>query len=191
MFKKISALITVALVSVGCVHVPDKLQVSESTPLTNFTEVKSKGQTAVGQQARWGGVIAEVTNNKDNTMIEVVHFDLKSSARPNVKDETKGRFRLYYQGLLDPVIYKKGRSITAVGTVKGEESGKIGEHEYQYPVLNASYVHLWKDVKKVDVRVNHYPQWYTPSLWYYPRPYYYRPYPIAVKSSTKAVKKSN
>lgn len=188
MFKKFSLLVTVVLIATGCVQIPKKLQVNESTVLTNFTDVKGKIET--GQQARWGGVIANVTNNKDNTMIEVVHFDLKSSARPNVKDETKGRFRIYYQGLLDPVIYKKGRSITAVGTVNGVESGKIGEHEYQYPVLNASYVHLWKEVKQVDVRVTHYPQWYTPSLWYYHRPYYYRPYPVSVKQGTKVIKKS-
>lgn len=175
----------------GCVHVPDKLQISEGAVLTNFTDVKGNGEATVGQQARWGGVIADIKNYKDNTMIEVVHFDLKSSARPNVQDETKGRFRVYYQGLLDPMVYKKGRSITAVGTVKGEESGKIGEHEYQYPVLNANYVHLWKEIKQVDVRVTHYPQWYTPSLWYYHRPYYYSPYRTKVRSNVKPVKKSN
>ena len=185
MFKKITVLLSSALVLSACVHVPEKLRVDEGQVLTNFTAVKESAANTHGQQARWGGVIAGVTNNQDNTMLEIVHFDLKSSTRPSVKDETKGRFRVYYDGLLDPVIYKKGRSITALGVVQGEEAGKIGEHDYQYPVLKANYVHLWKEVKEVDVRVNHYPHWYTPSLWYYPRPYYYRTYPVSVRSAGK------
>lgn len=191
MFKKITLLLSSALLTSACVHVPEKLRVSDDQLLTNFSSVKESPSKTAGQQARWGGVIANVTNYKNNTMLEIVHFDLKSSARPSVKDETKGRFRVYYDGLLDPVIYKEGRSITAIGVVKGEEAGTIGEHEYNYPVLDASYVHLWKEVKEVEVRVNHYPHWYTPSYWYYPRPYYYRTYPVTTKSSGKSKAQNN
>ncbi|WP_286235232.1 Slp family lipoprotein [Thalassotalea sediminis] len=174
-----------ALVMSGCVHVPEKLTVSENTNLTNFEQAKRADSNLKGQQARWGGVIAKVTNQSENTIIEVVHFDLKPSMRPKVKDETKGRFKVIYPGLLDPVIFKEGRSITAIGQVGILSSGKIGEHDYQYPTLMADYVHLWKEVKQVDVRVEHYPHWYAPSLWYYSRPYYHRPVYRRVNGPTK------
>ncbi len=191
MLKKFILLSTVTLLASGCVQIPDALQVDESTPLTEFAEVRNDAQQHVGTKARWGGVIAKVENRANNTMLEIVNFELKSSARPLVKDETQGRFRIYYNGLLDPVIYKKGRSITAVGNIAPSEQGMIGEHEYLYPVLNASALHLWKKVRKVDAYVFHQPFWYTPSLWHNPRPYYGGRYYYAqpkVKTKAKAKK---
>jgi outer membrane lipoprotein len=173
----------------GCSAVPKALMVSESTTLTNFAAARESASSEQGNQARWGGVIAKVTNNANNSMLEVVHFPLKSSARPKQGDETQGRFRVYFSGLLDPVIYKEGRSITALGIITSSEEGKIGEHEYNYPVLKASYIHLWKDIQKVDVHITQSPFWYTPSYWRYPQ---YSNHPRRVvlrKPSTSAKKK--
>jgi outer membrane lipoprotein len=169
--------------------------VDETVALTNFADVRSNDVALIGSQARWGGVIAKVENNAENTMLEVVHFKLSSSTRPQQKDETQGRFKVYYQGFLDPVIFKEGRSITAVGNVAEKEAGKIGEHEYDYPVLKSQNVHLWKEIKQVDVRLTHQPMWYTPSLWYLPRSHHRSPiyYPISknVKPINSTKKVSN
>jgi outer membrane lipoprotein len=162
-------LLVSALFITGCSAIPKALIVPGSTALTNFSAVQKNVSSEQGNQARWGGVIAKVTNNANNSMLEVVHFPLKSSARPKQGDETQGRFRVYFSGLLDPVIYKEGRSITALGTVTSSEEGKIGDHEYSYPVLKASYIHLWKDIQKVDVRITQSPFWYTPSYRRYPQ----------------------
>jgi outer membrane lipoprotein len=178
-----------AIFITGCAAVPEALKVSENTVLSNFSAVRENTNSEQGNLARWGGVIAKVTNNANNSMLEVVHFPLKSSARPKQGDETQGRFRVYFSGLLDPVIYKEGRSITALGSVVTSEEGKIGEHEYTYPVLKASYIHLWKDIQKIDVRITQSPFWYTPSYWRYP---HYSNYPRRViirKSSSSAKKK--
>jgi len=159
----------------SCASIPVALQVSEETNLTSFAQVRTNADSVKGEEARWGGIIAKVTNNAKNTVLEVVHFPLTSSTRPKQKDQTQGRFRVYYSGLLDPIIYKAGRSITALGQVALMEDGKIGEHEYQYPVIKASAVHLWKEIKQVDVRITHDPFWYTPSFWHYPRSIFHRP----------------
>ncbi|TWX54551.1 Slp family lipoprotein [Colwellia hornerae] len=170
----------------GCSAVPKALQVAENATLTNFLVVRDNANSELGNLARWGGVIAKVTNNADNSMLEIVHFPLKSSAMPKQGNETLGRFRVYFSGLLDPIIYKEGRSITALGTVATSEEGKIGEHAYNYPVLKASHIHLWKDEKQVDVRVIHNPFWSSPSFWqprysYYPRRVVVRKAPAPVK----------
>lgn len=172
----------------GCATIPTKLQVADNTNLASFAQVRSNAESAQGEQARWGGVIAKVTNNVDNTMLEVVHFPLTASSRPKQKDSTEGRFRVYYSGLLDPVIYKEGRSITALGQVAPLEDGKIGEHEYQYPVMKANTVHLWKEIKQIDVRISRDPFWYTPSYWHYPRSIFH--FPINRKKSTKSTNQS-
>ncbi|MDO6447098.1 Slp family lipoprotein [Colwellia sp. 1_MG-2023] len=194
MLKNLLVVLSLATFISGCVNIPESLRVDESVALTTFTDVKDNNVAHLGNNARWGGVIAKIENNADNTMLEVVHFQLSSSTRPLQKDQTQGRFKVYYAGFLDPVIYKEGRSITAVGTIAKNESGKIGEHEYDYPVLTANNVHLWKEIKKIDVNVTHQPMWYTPSLWYAPRPRHYSPifYPINknVKQASSS-KKSN
>jgi len=196
--KKIYTLLFISL-SIGvlsaCSTVPQSLQVAEHDKLTAFADVRASIQSnqspsVQGQLARWGGVIAKVTNNANDTMLEIVNFPLTGSSRPKQKDETQGRFRVYYAGLLDPVIYKEGRSITALGVVSTAEAGKIGEHEYLYPVLKASAVHLWKDIKQIDVRITHNPFWHTPSYWHYPSPIYHQPVvinrsPQVNKSKTK------
>ncbi len=184
---KSTIIVTVLLVT-GCSTIPDALQTPEDTVLTNFAQVRENTDSAQGNLARWGGVIAKVVNNADSTMLEIVHFPLKSSTRPKQDNHTQGRFRVYVSGLLDPVIYKEGRSITALGNIVSAEQGKIGEFEYTYPVLKASYVHLWKDIQKVDVSVTQDPFWHTPSYWYYPRSYIY-PRSVVVRKSSTPVKK--
>lgn len=194
MIKKLLVVLSLSVVVSACVHIPETVRVDESVDLTNFTDVRNNETAHVGAQARWGGVIAKIENNAKSTMLEVVHFQLSSSTRPQQKDKTQGRFKVYYQGFLDPVIYKEGRSITAVGTVAEKEAGKIGEHEYNYPVLKSQNVHLWKEIKKVDVRVTHQPMWYTPSLWYSPRLHHHSPlyYPVSKNvKPTSATKKVN
>lgn len=192
MFKKIIISLSLSLALSACVHIPESLRVEEGTTLTNFSQAKNSNVETLGKLARWGGVIAKVENTEDSTVLEVVHFELKSSTRPQQKDQTQGRFKVYFKGFLDPVVYKEGRSITAIGKISEKEAGKIGEHKYEYPVLQADNVHLWTEIKEVDVRVTHQPMWYTPSLWYHPRPHYYpRVYvPINNTQSKKTSTKS-
>lgn len=167
----------------ACSSIPQKLQVSDDTLLTPFSDVRSIPTSNIGNNVRWGGVIASVTNNADNTMVEVVHFELNSSSRPKQINETKGRFKLYFSGLLDPVIYKEGKSITAVGVVGEPEHGKIGEHEYLFPVMKAQNIHLWNDIKRVEVIVKNDPLWGYPNFRHYP--FYSHNRPIIIKSSKR------
>ncbi len=156
-----------AILLCACSSIPKKLQLPEVTNLAAL----SAQQSDYGQTARWGGVIAEVKNNADNTMIEVVGFTLTSSTRPKPSTETQGRFRLYYDGLLDPVIYKKGLSITAIGTVQSAEEGTIGQHPHKFPVLKANHVHLWKNIQRIEVEFRGNPLMYSPYYRHSPLPY--------------------
>lgn len=171
----------------ACVSVPKQLELPENTNTVEFSQAKSTSTDIVGQKARWGGVIASIQNNANNTMVEVVHLPLFTSLRPKQGDETEGRFRLYFNGLLDPVIYKKGRSITAVGTVSEVEGGKIGEHEYIFPVLKDTTIHLWKDVENVDVNFIHYPSFFY-NPFYRSNTFYRHNRPIVIKRSNTSSK---
>ncbi len=175
MNKKYSLAVLLMTFLLGaCANVPEKIAVVDSEVLIDYADVKTEPNANIGFKARWGGVIAKIENQPERTMIEVVHFKLNRSKRPVISDETQGRFRLYYQGMLDPIIYEKGKSITVVGTIVKPEEGKIGEQKYLYPVLKAEGIHLWKKVQKLDVRVSHDPLWYDPFYYGYGYPYHNR-----------------
>lgn len=160
-------LVSCVLFLTACASVPKKLELPENTKSVEFSKAQSPEADFIGEKARWGGVIASIENNAETTMLEIVNFPLQSSLQPKKGDETLGRFKVYFNGLLDPVIYKKGRSITALGTVSELESGEIGEHKYNFPVLKDASVHLWKKADRVNVNLIHQP------YWYYNDPYYW------------------
>lgn len=176
-------LISCVLLCTACVSVPKKLELPENTNTVNFSNAKSASANVIGQKARWGGVIAAVKNNADNTMLEVVNFPLSGNLRPKKDDETLGRFRLYFNGLLDPVIYKEGRSITAVGVVSTLENGKIGEHKYSFPVLKDASVHLWKNIQRVDINLRQPPHYYHNDPYYWGGSHINYNRPIIIRSS--------
>ncbi|OUS24874.1 hypothetical protein A9Q98_12960 [Thalassotalea sp. 42_200_T64] len=185
------AILSVLLIS-GCNTIPAPLQVPETTPLVAFADARAMPAAHIGMQARWGGVIAEVKTLEQQTMLEIVSMELKDNARPRQKDSTEGRFRVYVNGLLDPVIYQQGRHVTALGVIAESETGLIGELEYLYPKLTANNVYLWKKINKIRVEPMHHPMWYSPYYWhfspryrYYSRPVHYsKPKPNVSKGSS-------
>jgi outer membrane lipoprotein len=172
MLGKISVLLAV-LYMAGCTTVPDSLQVAEEVQLVDYPEVVSSPQQSIDKLARWGGVIAEIENQSDVTMLELVFYPLRSYGKPLVSDESIGRFRVYVDGFLDPMVFAKGRLATFTGQVLGVEDGLVGEQKYVFPTLHSQGYHLWKDVQKVDVSAVYvWPYWYGwHSSPFYPRMY--------------------
>ena len=72
----------------GCASVPKKLVIPEGTKHISFEQVQQNEGAFIGEQARWGGVVASVENLTESTVIEVVHFALQSNAKPKKKNES-------------------------------------------------------------------------------------------------------
>lgn len=148
----------------ACVSYPEVVQVKEGTELISYQAVV-ESSAHIDKQARWSGVIAEVTNHKDNTQLDVLYYLSGANGRPQASDEPVGRFRVFVDGFLDPVIYKQGKSITALGKIAKKQSAKIGEFEYEYPTIVNSKVYLWKKQEpRAKVQFNYgwygYPRYY-------------------------------
>lgn len=135
----------------GCATFPETVQVAEGTELVPYQTVAAQPEGTKGAQARWGGVIAGVENHKDKTLLEVLHYPMRDNGRPMLNKESVGRFRVYVDGFLDPMVYEQGRSVTLAGEVLGTEQGSVGEHIYVFPTIKAAGHHLWEDVEYVDV----------------------------------------
>jgi len=163
------ALITLALSLTACAsRLPEDIR-GDGANTVSYSQAAHSAETSVGSPARWGGVIAEVTHSADSSTLEIVHFELRGTGRPIIADRSQGRFRVVVNEFLDPEIYAQGRSITAYGTFTGLEAGTIGEFEYEFPMLAASGVHLWREEEqstRVDVLL------YSPGHFYYRQPFY-------------------
>lgn len=155
----------------GCTAIPEPIQVANDDALVSYTQALEQSATAVGKEARWGGVIAEVSNSDAGTVIEVVNFDLQSWGRPLIGDQSSGRFRALIDGFVDPMVYKQGSAVTFTGRVQEPQFGTIGEYNYLFPVLQVSGKYLWpKQAERTHVEVNYDALWYR--HYYYTRPYY-------------------
>lgn len=154
----------------GCASVPDSIQVQNEATLVNYAQVSANPESSKNAQVRWGGVIASVKNQPDGTLLEVVYYPLRDYGKPIASDESPGRFRVYVNGFLDPMVFEAGRSMTFVGQVKGVEAGQVGEFDYQFPTMQANGYHLWRDVETYDVTgFDYWPYHY----WY---DFHYRPF---------------
>ncbi|MFZ1392885.1 MAG: Slp family lipoprotein [Dokdonella sp.] len=111
-----------------------------------FSPLKPSGSidgSHSGERVRWGGEIIKVEPAESSTCFEVLSRELDSSARPNRRDTSEGRFIACRAGFYDPEVFTKGRELTVVGSVSGTQTGRVGQFDYTYPRVAADTVFLW------------------------------------------------
>lgn len=175
--KLLSVLFASTLVLGGCASYPEAVRVTEGTPLISY---QSATQGGVQQgTARWSGVIAKVQNNANDTRLEVVYFPANASGRPQVADQTDGRFVAYIQGFVDPMVYQQGKAVTVLGNLSQPEAGMVDQYQYVYPVVKEAKVYLWP--KQQETRVDVIDPW---PMWRAPYPYWGYGPAIRIRTTT-------
>lgn len=148
----------------------------------SLAEARADLSAHLNQRIRWGGSIAGVENRANETWLEVVARPLDRAGRPRLDDESVGRFLVKVKGFLDPAVYANGRLVTVAGVISGALTRTIGKYSYNYVVVDADAVKLWKLAVA--------PRYYYPGPFYDPfydpffampmSPWYpwYPPYPL-------------
>ena len=149
----------------GCVHVISKDVIEKVNSEITFAALKKDPQAYREKIVLLGGVIVKAVNKKDGTLLEVYQTKIDPRGRPIQLDMSEGRFLALYKGFLDSEIYQKGRKVTIVGVVQGEEMIRIGEIDYHCPSLVIKEMYLWE--KEQPLKYEPYPwgPWYP---WWYP-----------------------
>ncbi|PSW18744.1 starvation-inducible protein [Photobacterium sanctipauli] len=129
---------------VGCASLPPSLQTTTDTPITDVAVIAADPEKQVGNEVLLGGVIAGINNEAARTRLEIVALPIGGDGKPKLSAKPQHRYVAYVDGFLEPLEYNKGKLITVVGRVSGQEQGSIGEYEYQFPVIKASGNQLWK-----------------------------------------------
>jgi len=168
------ALIPILAVS-ACTTVPEQIQGSYSDISPARVE-----PAVFGSSVRWGGTIIEAKNEENSTCFEVLSRNLDKYLRPQLTDQTAGRFIACKAGFYDPEVFAHGREITLTGRIRNIEVREIDEFSYRYPVVDVDDLVLWEVREEVLVIDHPYdPFYYYPYYWgnpywgYYP----YRHYP--------------
>ncbi len=132
----------------GCATVPEAIRGTTTTPQMNLMAVQGAPQIYVGQEARFGGRVISVTNDKNRTRLEIAAMTLDSAARPILGEPSSGRFAAYYNGFLDPINFKN-QLVTVVGPITGSENGAVGQASYRYVTVNINSFKRWREVTEI------------------------------------------
>ncbi len=168
--KIIIVLTALVLTSCAASKPPLILQVDKTQALTPLEQADLK--SALGHTVRWGGTILEIINKKDFSQIIILGYPLDNQARPIYygRNGTR-RFIANFSNFIEPNTYTKNREITIIGKLEGIEQSKIGEFDYEFPVITVEKHLLWPTRSYYDYDPyynDNYYYWYSDSLYYYP-----------------------
>jgi outer membrane lipoprotein len=120
---------------------------SQVTYSGGYSELQRNPKDHKDEVVLLGGKIIHTEVNATSSEIIVLQLPLAGGDRPQVGDQSKGRFLIRSKQLLDPALYRRGMTITVVGKLVGNEPRTIDELKYNYPVIEPLEVKLWSEDK--------------------------------------------
>ncbi len=134
--------VAICLLLNACSNLPPAIK---NPPLYDISYTQAIQQITGYKYAmvRWGGVIINVENEQDFSLVEVLYYPLDNKGRPQTDQSHEGRFLIKSPEFLDPVVYSKNTEITVAGTLIGDIERTIGNKELRLPLVSATTIHLW------------------------------------------------
>lgn len=135
-------LLVIFLLLHGCTNLPKAIK---DPPLYDISYTQAIQDIAKYKNApvRWGGVIIDVENEQNFTMVQVLYYPLDSDGQPRTDKANEGRFLFKTQEFLDPAVYNKNAEITVAGTLIGDIEHTIGKKVMRVPLISAATIYLW------------------------------------------------
>jgi len=91
----------------------------------------------------WGGIIVNIQNLEQNTLLEILAYPLGFDNEPDTEKTPIGRFVVEFPDYLGTMKYVNGQLITIAGPLLEIRKGTIGKARFNYPVITAEQLHLW------------------------------------------------
>jgi outer membrane lipoprotein len=166
--KILKSFLLIGLLScIACAHaISDKAREQINADL-GFARLIDSPEQYKGEKVLLGGRIVRTRNIGEYSEIEVIQKPLDFTGYPSTGDETGGRFIFVISRYLESEFYSKDRLVTGVGKVSAGRVGKIGDSDYQFPVIAVDELHLWEKISRRGPYDRYYPYYYP--YYYYPR----------------------
>ena len=171
-------IIAVLLALAGCAPVLDRGLMDQGVREFQLSYLAETPEVFKDKLFILGGVIVDTKLMEKGSQIEVLFIPVNATGYLRDYQMHQGRFLAVYsrsKGILDPLIYKKGREITLAGDFVEVRKGKIDEMDYSYPVFEIRQVHLWDENRDYPYYGWSYSYPYY-SPYYYGSPYFYDPW---------------
>jgi len=135
-------LLLTCLLLAACSSLPPAIK---NPPLHDISYAQAIQQIANYKNApvRWGGVIIDVENEQNFSLLQVLYYPLGSNARPQTDQPNEGRFLIKSPEFLDPAVYTRNTKITVAGTLTGDVERIIGKKVLRLPLVAATTIHFW------------------------------------------------
>jgi outer membrane lipoprotein len=126
----------------ACSNLPTAI---ENPPLFDISYKQATRNIAQFKNApvRWGGVVIDVENEQNYSLVQVLYYPLNSYGRPRIDKPNEGRFLIKSSEFLDPAVYTKDSEITVAGTLNGDVERKVGNKSLRLPLISSTTVYLW------------------------------------------------
>lgn len=126
----------------ACTSMPKAIQNMNVVDVT-YAQVSQNIDGHKNISVRWGGIIIDVENEEDFSLVQVLFYPLNYSGRPQLNEPRGGRFVIRSTEFLDPVVYTKDKEISVVGTLYGDIQRTVGKKIIRVPLIQSTAVHLW------------------------------------------------
>lgn len=135
-------LLPICLLLNACSSLPPAIR---NPPLydISYTQAIQKIASYKDAPVRWGGVIIDVENEQNFSLVQVLSYPLDSEGEPETDQQAEGRFLIKSPEFLDPAVYTKDTKITVAGTLGGDMERTIGKKVVRLPLVSASTIYLW------------------------------------------------
>jgi outer membrane lipoprotein len=183
--RKILWISVILLALTACSPVLNRDLMNRGIREVPFSGLRETPDAYEGKLFILGGLIVESRFTGTGSQIEALAVPVDSLGYLESSERSQGRFLAVNprsQGLLDPLVYRRGREVTIAGTFIEARKGKIDEMDYVYPVFEIKQIYLWderKDYYNSPGYYSNYPYYNSPFMsdrWGRPYPYPYWPY---------------
>lgn len=139
MYLKFIQVVLLTTVISACSSIPKVLQGEYS----NLTPFQAKQKHITMEKVRWSGQIIQVINDNDKTCLLIVNSETDKSLRPKrIIPKNGGRFIACKPDFLEPEVFSN-KLVTITGTLSQYTTEKVGEYDYEYPVVSAEKIYIW------------------------------------------------
>lgn len=163
-YKRV-CLFSVCLLLDACSTLPPAFEDKKIADLS-YDRVSKNIEKHKNTMVRWGGVIIDVENDEDSSLLQVLYYPLDYYGRPKTDQLSKGIFLLKSPELLDKKRYADGREIVAVGVIEAKTRIPTRYGSSGLPLINASAIHLWPIAYR-DNYYGHCPSCYFQQLFWH------------------------
>ncbi|HSX62634.1 MAG TPA: Slp family lipoprotein [Tahibacter sp.] len=152
-FRRCAAIALLASLS-ACATRPAVVAGGPVTPALPY-EVAAEPERYGNAEVIWGGMILAIDNRESTTEVTILGYPLDAAQRPVPAAGTRGRFIIVLPGYVERHDYPDGLFVTLTGRLAGTRAGRVGEHAYVFPLVEAAHVHRWPPGFQFDR-----PQWH-------------------------------